>query len=251
MRWFLFRLQESPRYLVSRGRQQDALVALKAIATYNDHSMELSPADIHAEYDADAGAELDSNSKPEVPERDKKNSELPSPAGETSPIPLSSEMIRPTSATSYNSVGIGPAPPVRHTPIRQGSAFYTQSPGRTLDEPDINTFEASFASMRRRSSEEEERLIGQASDRLLFDKDQDQDQDERDDEASLGGGKKSRRSSWTGLDLRSWWNSWVMQISKLFVPQWRRTVILMWIIWGSMSFGECEVGRCIWAPVSR
>jgi hypothetical protein len=26
------------------------------------------------------------------------------------------------------------------------------------------------------------------------------------------------------------------QMAKLFAPKWRRTVILMWIIWGSMSF---------------
>jgi len=35
----------------------------------------------------------------------------------------------------------------------------------------------------------------------------------------------------------SWWGSWKDQMGRLFVPQWRRTVLLMWVIWGCMSFG--------------
>merc|ERR1711879_1128619 len=44
----------------------------------------------------------------------------------------------------------------------------------------------------------------------------------------------------------SWWDSWVKQIGRLFVPQWRRTVILMWIIWGSMSFAYTMFN--VWLP---
>lgn len=224
MRWFLFRLQESPRYLVSRGRQTEAVVALQAIATYNDADMDISHADVHADFDNHQGHH-------DGEERDKKNSELPTPEyggeGERSPLPFSNGgspifADRSTSATSYNSVGIGPTPPPRKTPLRLGSAFYTQSPGRALDEPEQNAFEASFASTRPQRDSEEE--MGEFL--------QEHDEEEDDDPIS-----RKTWSKWQAPDVQSWWRSWVMQISRLFVPQWRRTVILMWIIWGSMSFG--------------
>jgi hypothetical protein len=57
-----------------------------------------------------------------------------------------------------------------------------------------------------------------------------------------GSGESSEKKGWRdwGRDRNwmSWWDSWIRQMSKLFVPQWRRTVLLMWVIWGSMSFGE-------------
>lgn len=36
----------------------------------------------------------------------------------------------------------------------------------------------------------------------------------------------------------AWFWAWWRQMCKLFSPKWRRTVILMWIIWGAMAFGE-------------
>jgi len=36
--------------------------------------------------------------------------------------------------------------------------------------------------------------------------------------------------------MSSGFTKWKIQMGKLFVPKWRRTVILMWMIWGSMSF---------------
>ncbi len=35
-----------------------------------------------------------------------------------------------------------------------------------------------------------------------------------------------------------WLHDWQKQMAKLFSPRWRRTVILMWIIWGLMAFGK-------------
>src|SRR5690348_2670511 len=45
-RWFLFRLHESPRYLVSRGREADAVVVLQSIAEYNNHDIDIQHADV-------------------------------------------------------------------------------------------------------------------------------------------------------------------------------------------------------------
>jgi hypothetical protein len=216
MRWGLFRLQESPRYLVAHGREDEAVIALQAIATYNDRPMDISSEDVQ-------GGESDP--APEsVPMRDKKNSELPTPdpmyygESETSPLPdfgdsgSSPNISRSGSRASglrYDAIGNGPAPPPRQTPLRTGSAFYAPTPG-------VEDVEDGLARQVRRSIEEEEALM---------------------DGTQLANEKRGWRDWGRDRNWMSWWDSWVKQISRLFVPQWRRTVILMWIIWGSMSFG--------------
>lgn len=216
MRWGLFRLQESPRYLVARGREDEAVIALQAIATYNDRPMEISSEDVQ-------GGE--SQPAPEsVPMRDKKNLELPTPdplydgESERSPLPGigdgsgSADASRSGSRASgsrYDAIGNGPAPPPRVTPLRTGSAFYAPTPG-------VEDVEDGLARQIRRSLEEEEGLMN----------------GEEVTDEKRGWKDWGRDRNWM-----SWWDSWVKQISRLFVPQWRRTVILMWVIWGSMSFG--------------
>ena len=184
-------------------------MVLRAIATYND-----APIDIHA---------VDVQSAEE--EGDKKTSELPTPnlalpTGERSPLPRYStsmddgEGSTPGSRTHYDSVGIGPPPPPRKQPLRMGSAFYSATPAPSEL---LNTFDESFAHARRQD-EEEQGLV----------------EEEAQIKQEMG---QPRRSS----DVRgSWWETWIEQLSKLFVPQWRRTVILMWIIWGLMSFCKCR-----------
>lgn len=216
MRWGLFRLQESPRYLVAHGRENEAVIALQAIATYNDRPMDISSEDVQG---GETKAEPES-----LPMRDKKNSELPTPdalydrESERSPLPnyadgsSSADVSRSgsrASGTRYDAIGNGPAPPPRPTPLRTGSAFYAPTPG-------VEDVEEGLARQVRSSIEEEEALM----------------------EGEEGTNEKRGWRDW-GRDRNwmSWWDSWVKQISRLFVPQWRRTVILMWVIWGSMSFG--------------
>ena len=183
-------------------------MVLRAIATYND-----APIDIHAA-DVQSAEEED----------DKKNSEVPTPnlavpTGERSPLPRYSasmddgEGSTPGSKTLYDSVGIGPPPLPRKQPLRMGSAFYSATPA-PFELP--NTFDESFGNAR--VVEEEQGLVEEAEIKQEM--------------------EQPRRSS----DRKgSWWETWIEQLSKLFVPQWRRTVILMWIIWGLMSF--CKCGR--------
>lgn len=231
MRWGLFRLQESPRYLVARGREDEAVIALQAIATYNDRPMNISPEDVQ-------GGEAPAATS--VHMRDKKNSELPTPDGlydredERSPLPdfeysangsdsptsggLSRSGSRGNAPSRYDAVGVGPAPPKRHQPIRSGSAFYAATPG-------IEDVEDGLAAHLRHSLDDEEEESGLMNGVTGRD-------------ATASTEKRGWRDWGRDRNWMSWWDSWVKQMSKLFVPQWRRTVLLMWIIWGSMSFGK-------------
>jgi hypothetical protein len=70
------------------------------------------------------------------------------------------------------------------------------------------------------------------------------------DGTELANEKRGWRDWGRDRNWMSWWDSWVKQISRLFVPQWRRTVILMWIIWGSMSFGTWpHLQKVIWSYI--
>lgn len=238
-RWLLFRLHESPRYLVAHGRESEALTALQAIAKFNGKTLDTTS----------TGLALPRQALPPL-RRDKKDSELPSPAHEAdqlSPTPSGSLPVYretedgpsgPSSRTLYDSVGLGPAPPPRTRPIRLGSAFYSAS---HIDSPldrNSNAFDQSFAAeadMRRTSLEDN--LNGAEADG------RDMDGQEADGaEYKLVGGNTTSRGrrnleKWREKP-KEWWASWRTQLGRLFVPKWRRTVILMWIIWGSMSFCE-------------
>lgn len=227
-RWFLFRLHESPRYLVSTGREEEAIVVLRAIATFNDADLNIGCADVQA------AAEHGEIKQTDV-ENDKKNSELPTPTSgfemtdERAPLPqyldgthsahlsrtTSSEGSRPPSRT-YDALGQGlpPNPPKR--PIRMGSAFYADTT-LNMDDGD-NAFDQSFGDAVEEPRRGINGLTRKASSRSL---------------ASI----KSVRME-AAMD---WWERWKKQIRKLFVPQWRRTVTLMWIIWAAMAFCELDI----------
>lgn len=219
---------------MSNGRPQEAVVVLKAIAKYNNNIMNISSEDVHS---GDAPA---SGDRPLIMKtKDKKDSELPSPATEGMderrrlPETVGTAPDGSGSTTMYDSVSLGHAPVhggknPRH-PIRQGSAFYVETP---TDEDHENQFERSFMAARLGSTEVEE-----------------------DDEEAEGGDRNAllspglHKSSDPALGVHaprhtgrsglfSWWWPWMEQLGRLFVPQWRRTVLLMWVIWGAMSFGE-------------
>lgn len=185
-------------------------MVLRAIATYNDQTIDIHTADVQA------GEEHGDEEDKETP--------TPNPddlSGKRSPLPRYSATMEdgegsaPGSRTRYDSVGIGPPPPHRNTPLRTGSAFYSITPAPS-ELP--NTFDESF---------------GQAA--------------EHHEEEGLMDGELVKREATEQLRVSeagsdgSWWETWIDQLAKLFVPQWRTTVILMWMIWGSMSF--CESAR--------
>jgi hypothetical protein len=175
--------------------------------------------------------------------KDKKDSELPTPdalaSGQKSPVlALPRDALLDSDGSSstvmYDSVGIGKPPPKRAHPIRTGSAFYADTPAH---ERPSNEFERSFALEAARQSQErlDEADEGEYGDgegqstRTLL-------RSSLTAERLTRGGVKGRARHRAGPF--AWWFQWVEQLKKLFTKQWRRTVILMWIIWGSMSFGE-------------
>ncbi|RXK39614.1 membrane transporter [Tremella mesenterica] len=204
MRWFLFQLHESPRYLVSNGREADAVVALRAIATFNAHEIEIHAADVQLET---------------------------APCDEPKQSSPRSSSFTSISKPPYDAVGVGPPSSVVREPVRMGSEFYT---GPITDEQDINEFDQAFSHSHItqgevEEEEEEESLIG------------------KDNKDNGLRSEKSRLDLKTGRNLGlGWMESWREQVGKLFVPQWRRTVILMWIIWGSMSFAYTMFN--VWLP---
>ncbi|WVQ97518.1 hypothetical protein IAU59_004632 [Kwoniella sp. CBS 9459] len=265
-RWFLFRLQESPRYLVSNGREQEAVVALQAIATFNSRSIDIQRADVQ---NTEAALGLGGSSS-ELPilNRDKKDSELPTPDldfgqghdhdhSESAGLPLwssdnasgsgnGSQSTTVESNTRYGGIGMHPPRTPQRQPIRTGSAFY-QTPVTGLDPEDKgNTFDQSFASAsaNRVEEEEEEEHADMHEEREAL---VDGRIVDREGERSVGRrrGSASSDGTWRSKPLE-WWESWVRQMGKLFVPRWRRTVILMWIIWGSMSLAYTMFN--VWLP---
>jgi hypothetical protein len=128
----LFKMYESPRFLVANGRANEAVVVLRNIATYNDHTINIDHDDVRPQA-ADASGVLDEE-----------------------------RALMGSSA---------PMSPVSRSP-------------------------------RRRSS-----------------------------------GNLSSSGSHAAGPL-AWWHGWVRQMGKLFSPKWRRTVVLVWIIWAAMAFGE-------------
>lgn len=194
-RWFLFKLQESPRYLVSNGREREAILALQTIADFNDHTINIQRADVQSR-------------ECSAIEPSTRRSSFASPS-------------RDEEGISYGGVESDTERKMKNQPVRSGSSFYKE------DEDDM--FERSFIPTEGQIEEEREGLMeGESVDNDEVDADMSSRSNDRF-KAQIDGWKKAPVV---------WWKSWIAQMAKLFVPQWRRTVILMWIIWGSMSYGK-------------
>ncbi|ODN74810.1 hypothetical protein L202_07125 [Cryptococcus amylolentus CBS 6039] len=205
-RWFLFKLQESPRYLVSTGRSQEAILALQTIADFNDHSISIQHADVQS-------------NEPSAAEPSTRRPSFMGLGGEGGGA---GEGGSPGAEQDYGGVGMGPER--KGIPLQTATSFY-KTPGTVDIEESRNLFDQSFHES---ISEENRALLNEGSEEPAM----------KRESASGGGG-------WTEKP-RDWWMSWVGQMQKLFVPQWRKTVILMWIIWGSMSFAYTMFN--VWLP---
>lgn len=150
----LFRLHESPRFLVSSGRGKEAVVVLQAIADFNDQDMEIDHNDVRPSQAA---------------------------AGESAMSAMSTmSEVEEARALIPSSEDPGHSPPA--SPMAPMSPLSSRSP------------------LTRRSS------------------------------SNARGGRSKPKLAWL--------HDWRKQMAKLFSPRWRRTVILMWIIWGLMAFGK-------------
>ncbi|KIR34951.1 membrane transporter [Cryptococcus deuterogattii MMRL2647] len=209
-RWFLFRLQESPRYLVSNGREREAIVALQTIADFNDRTINIQRADVQSR--ECSAAELSTRSSP-----------FASPSKDEESV-------------SYGGVESDAGRQMKNKPVRSGSSFYKE------DENDALV--GSFVQTEGQIEEERERLMDVET---VQNDDGEADMSNRSTDRlkarNVPGGKEV--NGWKKTPV-VWWKSWIAQMAKLFVPQWRRTVILMWIIWGSMSYAYTMFN--VWLP---
>lgn len=257
-------------------------MALQAIATYNDTGMDITRADVmlnsptttmrdiehchqvgvddqYPHYPTASGGTFDSE-RASLPRYEHGALDASAPDSPESP-PNSNG--RPGSRTRYDAVGLGPAPPPRDKPIRAGSEFYTPMPTRDAsvaypDGPETGTggsenrFEASFSHAVRGAgttaaegneedghNEESERLMGGGHVSRL-----DAAPTDTEKRSASTSGRKSAGGPLGAI--QSWLRGWSVQMGKLFAPRWRRTVILMWIIWGAMAFAYTMFN--VWLP---
>jgi hypothetical protein len=171
---------------VSNGRQEEAVVVLRAIATFNSNSIDIDHEDVID--NSLPGTNIPSPS-PNSPKLEEEGSLSPTRyAANRSALGAGHDR-----AQSYDATGQHKGPPLtRQSTLRVGSAFYTPLDERTdvLDGISVEPRHDERVTDHRRP------IVRQP------------------EEAS--GGIFER-------------------LGMLFVPQWRRTTILMWIIWGSMS----------------
>lgn len=217
-------------------------MVLQAIATYNDQTMDIETADVQStEHGAQTavGDTLDKQVELASPLEDLRQNG--SHGGERSPLPLHSPTgpgtgdTSPTSSvrTKYAAVSIGTPGPLRKHPARTESAFYAETPASFgVENERANEFERSFSQHSPTSIPITEANHPDQTDEvgLLHER--------PEAERITRGGVKDRARKPAGPF--AWWHTWMKQLKKLFAPQWRRTVILMWIIWASMSFGGCD-----------
>ena len=223
-RILIFRLHESPRYLVSAGRKQEAVLALKKIAKFNgDELPSLNIDDVD-----DEPTHLSNGShSPRSPR-----------FSITRSIPIKSPPKK-----DYRSTETSPSPPL------QGESFGTPF----LEDP---------------------RDLPPVLDAAFLDDDDDDEEGEANNERETDRGSITERGSITGVAIprpgggarkfrslsvvstasdikrlspimralprwiRRPLQAYGERLESLFTPEWKKTTILMWMIWLSLSTGE-------------
>lgn len=219
-RFLLFRLHESPRFLVSKRKQDEALAVLKKIAVFNDRPLALELRDVHGKDSIESYRSVKTaEAKPAEWETNLAGS--PQVEGTLNAVHPgitshnSSAYLDFTSAREY-----GTPPPlengvrsgiIRTTSTLQGHTFHT--PSEELSQARAFPF---ANDTHRNSSEEDEEATGDTTvDSTTL-------EIERDDPARTMG-------------LRQLLDNGSARLNLLFVPKWKRITILMWTIWGLMS----------------
>lgn len=224
-RFLLFRLHESPRFLVSKRRTDEALAVLRKIAVFNDRPLTLELQDVHGKTSMDSSRTVrTAEAKPAVREADLADPQVNQYNSKTVHPGLashnSSAYLDFSAAREYGT----PPPPengapsatVRTTSTLQAHSFHT--PSEELGQARAFPF---ASSTHRTSSDENDPTAGDTSIEsaiLNFD---------GDDPAS------------TPVGLRQLVDNGTARLHLLFVAKWKRITILMWTIWGltSLAYG--------------
>lgn len=220
-RFLLFRLHESPRFLVSKRRTDEALAVLRKIAVFNDRPLTLELRDVHGKTSMDSSRTMETaEAKPAAREAD-----LADPQANQ----YNSKAVHPGLASHNSSAYLDfsaareygtPPPPengarsatVRTTSTLQAHSFHT--PSEELSQARAFPF---ASNTHRTSSDENDPTAGDTSiESAIVDLD-------ADDPAS------------TPVGLRQLMDNGTARLQLLFVPKWKRITILMWTIWGLMS----------------
>ncbi|ESK88018.1 membrane transporter [Moniliophthora roreri MCA 2997] len=217
-RMVFFRLYESPRYLVSAGRHQEALESLQMISRFNGSDLEIDLADV----DDRRPATIPNNNI--GPRKSSEDSALVS-------RPNADEMSRSNSAGSgsdssrvanYSSMHESPTPldahsfitpPVSRMPSSSGDI--EEAPKNSDSEVDHGT-PTSPISPRPRPRPSLNRLSGVSSHRV----------------SSIYERKVcSTLPRWLRRPLWAWWD----RVMMVLAPEWLRTTVLVWVAWFGMS----------------
>lgn len=240
-RMVLFRLHESPRYLVHAGRPLEAVKSLKMISKFNGSDLEIELDDVADHHPATTTTTTSAlppsqsllNGRPDStvitgPMDDRKvdervvfdaGDEAAGNAGSSSPTKNSTD--RSTLVPSYDAVG------ETASNVLEGHSFITP----LLSNKDILPREIPKRSNSDNEDEYKPNLGSSFSRRR----------------SGSGGSSLNRRSSMYGYKrkcsmlprgarkpLAAWWD----RVSMVLEPEWFRTTVLVWAVWGSMSLGE-------------
>jgi hypothetical protein len=219
-RFLLFRLHESPRFLVSKRKPGEALAVLKKIADFNDRPLALELRDVHGKDSMESYRTVTAaEAKPTDPESVSAPS-LTNQAnlGTTHPGIISSNSSAYLDFASAREYGTPPplengvrTSTIRTTSTLQGHSFHT--PSEELSQARAFPFASDIP---RSSSDEDDQAAG---DTTFNSSTLDLEQDEQ-----------SR-----AMGLRQVLENGSARLRLLFVPKWKQTTILMWTIWGLMS----------------
>lgn len=270
-RSILFRLNESPRFLVEKNRHDEAIIVLRRIAKFNSNTMDIARPDVELSeeatcltrsngmgrggdvVDGEVGGDVEAgfgngngNGVAVGALNGSGNGRYLSPSNNTTRTPS------PTSSST----------PTNNDPKLLGKRDRTSSSQRLITSQDIDQPRSSGSYSRDISPSIRPELgslgvrpegfengqsqkgvgNGAGNDRgRLLDKEEEEELEEElstlnqpEENGSDGFERKPQQSSsrWTLLGS---FKSGEDRLKMLFNPRWRRTVVLMWAIWGLMS----------------
>ncbi|KAK7037249.1 hypothetical protein VNI00_011240 [Paramarasmius palmivorus] len=215
-RMVFFRLHESPRYLVSAGRHQEAMESLQMISRFNGSDLEINLEDVDDQRPARV-----SSPPPNAPTYPRKSSE--EDALVTRPSP--DEMNRTDSSGSgsdssgvanYSSMHDSPTPLDSHSFITPPVSRMPSSEGDEEVPKDSENYQNTPSSPITPRPRPRPRLSGASSRRV----------------SSVYERKMcSILPRWLRRPLWAWWD----RVMMVLTPEWLRTTVLVWVAWFGMS----------------
>lgn len=246
-----FRLHESPRYLVHAGRPLEAIESLQLISRFNGSDLSIEIEDVADHHPPAKDQPLDDPLPPRPTSTTRFNAtgseldpdHIPSshPAG--SPGAGTSGRYRPVLTTQYSAI------PSSAIPVDGSSS--TREPDTSLAaEMDDSTYPRGelVKDVVPTKKPLSHRTLSFASASSARSRRRDSHRDPPSRQAPPSGCMHSLRQRlrpprWLRRPLHAWWERVMMVLS----PEWRRTTVVMWVVWFGMSLGECLLSLFLWS----